>query len=160
MMNSAINNIIFFSDCTTVDKAVQYGHKACLIRLIQAGADVNHASLLRSAITHREPECLKILIQAGADVNLESLLRLAVTHRQTECQQILMRAKTDVNQKSVLSIKTICRKVIRKRLIEMNPRQNLLQTVPKLGLPSSLNNYLLYFMHKNIKGNHGVFFGV
>ena len=109
---------------------------------------MNQASLLRSAITHREPECSKILIQAGTDVNLESLLRFAVTHRQTECQQILIRAKTDVNQNSVLSLKNICRKVIRKTLIEMNPRRNLLQTVPKLGLPSSLNDYLLYFMHQ------------
>ena len=77
---------------------------------------MDQASLLSSTIIYEEAECLKILIEAGAEVN----------------------------QKSVLSLKNICRKVIRKTLIEMNPRQNLFQTVPKLGLPSSLNDYLLY----------------
>ena len=37
-----------------------------------------------------------------------------------------------------------CRKVIRKRLLDVDPHENLFMRVPKLGLPKSLVEYMLF----------------
>ena len=43
-----------------------------------------------------------------------------------------------------LSLKHLCRKAIRKHLLELDPHSHLFGRVPKLGLPTLLNEYLLY----------------
>ena len=43
-----------------------------------------------------------------------------------------------------LQLKHICRRVIRKYLLEVDPHQHLFGRIPKLGLPSALSRYLLY----------------
>ena len=41
-------------------------------------------------------------------------------------------------------LKHICREFIRKHLLQMSPHQHLFDKIPKLGLPPSLVDYLLY----------------
>ena len=43
-----------------------------------------------------------------------------------------------------LVLKHICREAIRKHLLKLDPHTHLFSRVPRLGLPSSLNRYLLY----------------
>ena len=43
-----------------------------------------------------------------------------------------------------LSLKHLCREAIRKHLLELDPHSHLFGRVPKLGLPTLLNEYLLY----------------
>ena len=43
-----------------------------------------------------------------------------------------------------LNLKHICRDSIRKHLLDLDPHQHLFGRIPKLGLPSSLVQYLLY----------------
>ena len=45
-----------------------------------------------------------------------------------------------------LELKNLCRKAIRKHLIDLDPHDNLFNRIPKLGLPSLVNEYLLYNM--------------
>ena len=45
-----------------------------------------------------------------------------------------------------LCLQDICRKTNRKPLIQVNPNLHLFGRVPKLGLPSSLTSYLLYYI--------------
>ena len=51
------------------------------------------------------------------------------------------------------TLKHICREAIRKHLLTLDPLQHLFSRVPKLGLPSSLNSYLLYYMSLDVKPN-------
>ena len=46
--------------------------------------------------------------------------------------------------KDNLDLKHLCREAIRKHLIDVNPYENLFGRIPQLGLPSIVNNYLLY----------------
>ena len=43
-----------------------------------------------------------------------------------------------------LDLKHLCREAIRKHLIDLDPHQHLFGRIPKLGLPSIVNDYLLY----------------
>ena len=45
-----------------------------------------------------------------------------------------------------LCLKHLCRDAIRKHLLEMDPHEHLFGRVPKLGLPTSLTDYLVYEM--------------
>ena len=50
---------------------------------------------------------------------------------------------SDLEPKEI-SLLSLCRDAIRNRLVEVNPNENLIFRVPRLGLPSSLTKYLLY----------------
>ena len=50
----------------------------------------------------------------------------------------------DYLQKQEISLKNICRDVIRKHLLDLEPHTQLFGRVPRLGLPRSLSDYLLY----------------
>ena len=43
-------------------------------------------------------------------------------------------------------LKHLCREAIRNHLVTLNPHSNLFHRIPQLGLPSTLNSYLLYDM--------------
>ena len=44
-----------------------------------------------------------------------------------------------------IELKPLCREAIRKQLLEEDPHgENLFTRIPKLGLPSIINDYLLY----------------
>ena len=43
-----------------------------------------------------------------------------------------------------LQLKHICRMAIREHLLKLDPHQHLFGRIPKLGLPSALNRYLLF----------------
>ena len=47
-------------------------------------------------------------------------------------------------QEREISLKNICRYVIRKHLLDLDPHTHLFGRVPRLGLPRSLGDYLLY----------------
>ena len=51
--------------------------------------------------------------------------------------------------KSDMSLKHMCREAIRKRLLELEPHSNLFSRIPELGLPSSLQSYLLFHVSLN-----------
>ena len=46
--------------------------------------------------------------------------------------------------KDNIDLKHLCREAIRKHLIDVNPYENLFGRIAQLGLPSIVNNYLLY----------------
>ena len=52
--------------------------------------------------------------------------------------------KTEVEPEVELNLKHLCRKAIREHLLDLDLHGNLFQRIPKLGLPSIINDYLLY----------------
>ena len=111
-----------------------------MIDIIEAGAAVNVkaedgvtvlTSLVRALIFARlskqkRTKRLFLLFRAGVDLSLapKKYLKKAIPE-------------------SELSLKNICREAIRNHLLQMND-VNLFYRVPRLGLPSRLNDYLLY----------------
>ena len=49
-------------------------------------------------------------------------------------------------QHEQLSLKEKCREAIRKHLLDIDPHGNLFHRIPKIGLPSVLNEYVLFDM--------------
>ena len=123
--------------------------------------------------------CAKLLLQFGARINLfdtDSFKALMLVIKENEgsarsadlCLLLFAAGETldgPINAKKVpdclkfddlqLVLKHICREAIRKHLLALDPHTHLSGRVPRLGLPSSLNRYLLYntSMDDNIDHN-------
>ena len=61
-----------------------------------------------------------------------------INHRKVKIPKYFQGLKND------LGLKHLCRETIRKHLIELNPHQHLFEKIPKLELPTLMNEYLLY----------------
>ena len=90
---------------------------------------------------------MKDLLKAGGDVNTIdskgfSALMRAAQNDHYKCVNYLASNQTD--------LKGQCRKVIREYLLNNKPRLKLHISVPKLGLPSPLASYLLYYTKVSI----------
>ena len=138
--------------------------------LIKSGADVNawdqygNTALLFSWAT---VNCIKLLLQAGACVNkvnkttgMNTLSSHLFNSREINrtVVELLSSAGEDIIADSAgrrpastpeylkpteLRLKHFCRETIRKHLLQVN-KTNLFVQVPKIGLPPSLAQYLLY----------------
>ena len=144
--------------------------------LLKAGAEVNranevHLEFLNDRINKRSPAMKKIamlLFTAG-----QILEGVTVTwfgedffRSRNEDEYCTLKGKTitfewcksepksdsletleDIDQIELnLGLRHKCREVIRKEITTMNPNANLFKTIPKLGLPSVINYYLLYYV--------------
>ena len=118
-------------------------------------------------------ECIKILLRAGAKVNLklwknrfleyfiqdfnmkrESFLLLYAAGETLEGNTVSVDDPENKNLKipdhlmlddlDRLDLMHMCRLVIRKHLLKVDPHEHLFARIPRLGLPQSLSKYLLY----------------
>ena len=86
-----------------------------------------------------DKETITLLFAAGYVIDAQTLLRIKdgdTTSLVDICDQL--------NQKFCLQHS--CRETIRKHLLELDRHGNLFCRIPKLGLPSSLADYLLYYI--------------
>ena len=141
--------------------------------LLDAGADVNHrnntglSTLCLATMQGMELKYLKHLIKKGAEVitsnhllSNDLLCSLMIRHQQAVEKPfwLLFAAGVDmpmnINKhfprsiytyplEEEMSLKHLCRKAIRKYLLKMSP-VNLFVQVPQLGLPTLLQEYLLF----------------
>ena len=148
-------------------------HKGvCINEVIEAGADVNCGAwtlLWDSATIAHDTDALLtellILLKAGITINTqpESVLGtyLDVYEGQDKIDIVLLLAaagekidKTKVEipkylQPKETRLKHLCREAIRKHLLELDPHTHLFGRVPRLGLPPSITDYLLYSVSLN-----------
>ena len=145
------------------------GYDQCMSLLIDAGADVNHIynndkSALILATEKCHTKCMKLLIKNGAQVNWYAELIPHFPKHLFSCNQkalgkpywLLLAAGVDSRVLNLLFPKSrfifpleeemsfmyLSREVIRKHLLQMSP-VNLFVQVPRLGLPTLLQDYLL-----------------
>ena len=146
------------------------GYDQCMSLLIDAGADVNHVynngkSALILATEKCYTKCMKLLIKNGAEVNWYAepiehfskhlfprnpktlgklywiLLAAGVDSR---CLNLLFpKSRFICPLEEEMNLMYLCRKVIRKHLLQMSP-VNLYFRVPQLGLPTLMQDYLLF----------------
>ena len=131
------------------------GHLDCVKILVQSGANVNVQSKYRdNALTltsvKRHLRCMKFLLKSGSQLrNLEyfPFLRFLPSPSTDKLIELLHAAgvKTLLREKpSGISLKDLCRMRIRTLLLRNHSDMNLFYTVPQVGLPSSLECYLLF----------------
>ena len=138
--------------------------------LVDAGADVNaktmdgETSLILASI-REYVRCTKVLLQAGAHVNIKNhsaldwcltrcsvlsyLLLAAGESLDTVNQKLKERSRLHgkfpyLDNEHELCLFRLCRLQIRKHLMEIDGHTNLFVRIPQLGLPCSLEDFLLY----------------
>ena len=161
-----------FTNGGTVLNMKCYTAAECVTLLINAGADVNttnekegvlSAIILRSTC-FKGCECkdhsvdqyslVRLFLNAGVDLNKtvggKTILRRLTASRKDIPQDISMLIlATGVSERSLQQNKfhlmSLCRSTIREHLLNIDPHTNLFISVPRLGLPSVLTNYLLFY---------------
>ena len=154
--------------------AAEGGFYDCIRTLVNSGADVN--VVLEDGSTPLfyagNVKSVQVLLGSGAKINirkkngrnvLQNLImdRWCKYHRKViKClfaagetpgsapvRKVLVAAHVE---ESGIALKHLCRGVIRKHLLEINPHTHLFDRVPKLGLPEILCSYLLYNMSLDV----------
>ena len=123
--------------------------------------------------------CVKRLLQAGIYINTfgkihKNALGMLMVRKATYQEQMdhkntatLLYAAgetledTDVDktpeelqfEDKKLQLKHICREVIRKHLLKLDPHQHLFRRIPHLGLPSMVTEYLLFNMSLDVNSD-------
>ena len=125
------------------------GNSWVLKMLLKEGAHVNvvdsydNTALSLACDYFGDETCIKILLAAGADVDQEiDLVHLYKRAWEESVEGAGLEVSDNMTTKS---LKYLCRRTIRKHLLQMSP-VNLFCQVPKLGLPNLLTQYLLYNM--------------
>ena len=136
--------------------------------LLEAGADVNIPSFSGGIIAFHS-QCLiesaRVLFKAGAKINVfnddntNTLKQITAKSHPSVNQNIsllLFAAGETIDGNTIhvpdvllfedqkLCLMHLCRETIRKHLLHLDPHQHLFVRVPKLGLPKSLQDYVLY----------------
>ena len=148
----------------------------CCDLLIKAGVDVNtpgvhgYTPLMLAAggLNKDRVNCARLLLRRNGQINqinadgrnaltihLMSILRnktmVLLLHAAGEKIDGTTLAEGSIpdylqNKDLGLCLKHLCREAIRKHLLELDPHTHLFGRVPRLGLPTLLNDYLLYGM--------------
>ena len=158
---------------TALSYALIGRNDACIRLMIQAGVDGHGSMLLQTLVACKSQgsfmECettlkIKALLRAGAMVNTVDNLISSCSksprrrQRKKELARLLFAAGEKIFIKDIKAIFPLprslpppkierlidlCRTAIREHLLQLN-QVNLFYRVPKLGLPSSLTQYLLF----------------
>ena len=141
----------------------------CAKALIEARADVNKAdkrgdTALSIAAATGNVKSLLMLLQSGAHINRGSVVSCPAAYRTFKTgltpitSMLLFAAGERFNDRDLrekintlfdleecdLDLKHLCRERLRRHLIDLNPHAHLFNRIPHLGLPSLVNDYLLY----------------
>ena len=123
-----------------------------ICRLLQAGAQVGRRDHLgrnsiEISVTQQQENVKEIhmlLYAAGETLDGPTVPIEAGFNR--NCNRVIHIDIPEYFQeiKENLDLKHLCREVIRKHLIDLDPHQHLFGRIPQLGLPSIVTEYLLY----------------
>ena len=156
---------------TALIRAAENGCIDCVNTLIEAGADVNMAdSLSRTPLIaagiSESVRCIKNILRAGALVNQHdnignnAITPLAARKASRNCAIVLLYAAGEIiaispyvqlpnflqKEKKRMELKHLCRQMIRKHLLKLDPHAHLFGRIHRLPLPFLMKDYLLYHM--------------
>ena len=120
--------------------------------LLEQGAQVNHknakgqgALAYYIAHHHKVNRRVAMLLLAAGELLLEKKVTCYGTPvRQIDVPWYLKRFQWDEEEGPYWTLKDFCRETIRKTLREINNHSNFFMKIPKTGLPSLLQRFLLY----------------
>ena len=129
---------------SVLELAIYNGYEGCVLLLLQAGAEADEP--LKMVVRKNFMQCVKFLLKEGA--SWEELFGIRKYVKSNQMWKVVGAAGADVfypaRMDRVSSLMSICRRVIRCRLVRVGDSQNLFHKVPLLGLPSLVQEYLLY----------------
>lgn len=162
----------FLNYDTLLIASAKRGWKSCINILMQHGCDLNEMgegcqTALVAAGLKGNLDCLRLLLKSNAQINVcqeyhnpsPEMTYLQAEDRLRQEQGISMlfvagqkfRATKSEHVPNVLKqekqctdLKHFCRMSIREHIVKADPNVHLFQQIPKIGLPSLLNDYLLY----------------
>ena len=122
----------------------------CLQMLLRAGAHVNKTNEMgQNALMfciekakYPNSTVIMLLFAAGETINEGVVYKFSKQDKKMDPYKAVFHGviQSDLG----LCLKHMCRDTIRRHLIKFNPHLNLFLRVPQLGLPASLESYLLY----------------
>ena len=132
-----------------------------LWEVVRKGETKNIKILLQDGVNVNMPEvvCTYSTCSKAVTVNkdgpkvLTKYLKTCGKRAEQKVVMLLYAAGETINKDQVrvpdylqvkTSLKHLCREAIRKHLLQMDPHGNLFHRVPKLEIPLTLHNYLLY----------------
>ena len=150
--------------------ALERGRMEVVKALLQAGADVDHRdNNCNTALIYaiygilysweiREMtvllKCVKALLRAGFKINRTDYKVKTDINVTDEMADLLFAAGEEdpkhgnfpeyLPPENEINLKHLCRKVIRRHLLKLDPHTHLFSRVPKLRLPKPLERYILY----------------
>ena len=130
-----------------------------ICRLLKAGAEVGHFD------DHANSNALHLSIDGNPEYNFkqvqmilyaagETLERPTVTSKYLRKKKASMKIALPEHFKKLkenLDLKHLCREAIRKHLLNLDPHTHLFGRIPKIGLPSIVEEYMLYNCTLNFK---------
>ena len=145
-MDNSCKTIVHFvltmRDCTSKDCSQSHHDRVkCMKLLLSAGAKMNHFQLDFRHVhfeTEERQRLVRVLLAAGDKI------RLARQKYYISINVEICRVWREMRYNSKRCLSHLCRKVIRKHLLELDRHENLFVRVPKLGLPNPLQKFLLY----------------
>ena len=136
--------------------------------------NTGHTALIQAAIYAHSAHSISLLLSSGGKINVTAsdsynannirfnALELCLRYSDVQENIMLLYAAGDtiggtkvrvpdylkelIKGRQGLNLQHQCRQTIRKHLIELDPHKNLFNRVPRLGLPSQLQKYLLYYV--------------
>lgn len=160
-----VNHRTFINN-TALIFAATYGLLQCVKLLIHYNAEIDVTGKYRSsplidAASHGYTKIVKVLLHLNAKINICSNNRFKALKAQIsgneECICLMFAAGEKLRNTEAtnvpdivkvenkgLDLKHLCRKSIRKHLLDINPNEHLFKRIPKIGFPSIINDYLLY----------------
>ena len=151
--------------------AAQNENYRCVNLLLERGADVNKA--LTKCALRNNVQIVKIMFSIGAKINLSNsygqnlmgqYMRRYTSYNRTMVLLLYAAGETldDAAYQRMhtsnpiwitdfyrqpdaeVSLSVLCRRTIRKHLLDLDPHTHLFYRVPKLGLPQLLSSYLVF----------------
>ena len=137
--------------CAIIFMAAEENRIEFVKLLLQAGAKMNTKNklgqnVLTNYILRGEPvkeSMCTLLLAAGETIDVNTV------ERRSRCDRLLEQVSVPdflLPESFTFSLKILCRHVIRKHLMDLDPHNHLFYRVPRLGLPPTLSQYLLYNM--------------
>ena len=136
-------------DCGIIFMAAEENRTEFVKLLFQAGAKINTKNKLgQNALTNyiargepvKESMCT-LLLAAGETIDVSAV------GRRSRSDRLLERVSVPdflLPESFKFSLQVLCRQMIRKHLLDLDPHTHLFYRVPRLGLPPTLSQYLLY----------------
>lgn len=134
--------------------SLDVGKKTCVKLLLQHGARINnclnHQFLnsrcrRRRTFTERQislhADVYLLLFAAGQAVMCPAIFDFSQSET---CMPERVCACWNQSEHGILSLQDACRLAIRQKLLKVAPQENLFVQIPRLGLPTPINKYLLY----------------
>ena len=114
--------------------------------LLKSGAkiNVNGGEHNHNALCHYILACLKFNVQRDEEVCMLLYAAGETIDRTTDVLRKVSISEYLFQKELQLCLKNVCRNAIRKHMISLDPESHLFNRIPKLGLPPSLTEYLLY----------------